>query len=71
MGTSISWGATGDGLTTHPGVMEYYQSFLNQRLCSDTVLVKTVKVKTVAHHGGPVVKLKLTERPDTVVVRQF
>ena len=41
------------------------------RLCSDTVLVKTVKVKTVAHHGGPVVKLKLTERPDTVVVRQF
>ena len=41
------------------------------RLCSDTVLVKTLKVKTVAHHRGPVVKLKLTERLDTVVALRF
>ena len=40
-------------------------------LCSDTVLVKTLKVKTVAHHRGPVVKLKLTERLDTVVALRF
>ena len=44
---------------------------LTLRLCSDTVLVKTLKVKTVAHHRGPVVKLKLTERLDTVVALRF